>query len=193
MESCIIHYIWEVVRIWNSKMSLKITFKITATYPRGKWANQIIVLVVNYGISNTIVLETPQFTTKPAKCDISFILTCPRCRALPSLHALIGVALPWYLFIYIYQAYSLHSLALLGLFFFIVTCELTDWLYPPPNKVVWGVYWFHSVRLSVRPCVRPASCVRSVASTVLVGSISYLYILSSNFRMCVGCKVSCKI
>ena len=39
----------------------------------------------------------------------------------------------------------------------------------------------------------PASRVRSVAPTVLVGSISYLYILSSNFRRCVVCKVSCKI
>ena len=44
-----------------------------------------------------------------------------------------------------------------------------------------------------RPSVCPASCVRSVAPTVLVGSISYLYILSSNFRRCVTCKVSCKI
>ena len=34
----------------------------------------------------------------------------------------------------------------------------------------WGVYWFHSVR----PSIRPASRVRSVALTVLVGSISYL-------------------
>ena len=41
--------------------------------------------------------------------------------------------------------------------------------------------------------IRPASRVRSVAPTVLVGSISYLYILSSNFRRCVMCKVSCKI
>ena len=61
---------------------------------------------------------------------------------------------------------------------------------PPHNKVVGGVYWFHpSVRLSVRL----ASRVRSVAPPVLVGSISYLYILSSNFRRCVACKVSCKI
>ena len=40
-------------RVWDY------TFKITATYPRGKWANQIIVLVINYGISNTVVLEIP--------------------------------------------------------------------------------------------------------------------------------------
>ena len=38
--------------------------------------------------------------------------------------------------------------------------------------------------------VRPASRVRSV---VLVGSISYLYILSGNFRRCVACKDPCKI
>ena len=46
---------------------------------------------------------------------------------------------------------------------------------------------------SVCPFVRPASPVRSVAPTVLDGSIPSLYILSSNFRMCVACKVSCKI
>ena len=35
-----------------------------------------------------------------------------------------------------------------------------DLLYPPHNEVVGGVYWFHSVRpsvrLSVRPSVRPS-------------------------------------
>ena len=64
---------------------------------------------------------------------------------------------------------------------------------PPHNEVVGRVYWFHSVRPSVCPSVRPASRVRSVTPTVLVGSISSLHILSSNFRRCVACKVSCKI
>ena len=45
-------------------------------------------------------------------------------------------------------------------------------------------WWPGSVCLSVRP----ASRVRSVAPTVLVGSFSYSYILSSNFRRCVTCK-----
>ena len=49
-----------------------------------------------------------------------------------------------------------------------------------------------SVSPSVRPSVPPTSRVRSVASTVLVGSISYLYILSSNFKRCVACEVSSK-
>ena len=65
-------------------------------------------------------------------------------------------------------------------------------IYPLHNEVVggWGwVYWFHSVR----PSVRPTSRVRSIAPTVLIGSISYLYILSSKFRRCVACKVSCQI
>ena len=57
------------------------------------------------------------------------------------------------------------------------------------NKVVWGYIGFNP---SVRPSDRPASCVRSVAPTVLVGSISYLYILSSNFRRCVACNVFAK-
>ena len=65
-----------------------------------------------------------------------------------------------------------------------------------------GVYWFHYVRPSVRPPVRPsvrpsrvrpASYVRSVAPTVLVGSISYLYMLPIIFRRCAACKISCKI
>ena len=63
-------------------------------------------------------------------------------------------------------------------------------LYPPHNEVVGGI--LVSLRPSVCPSVCPASRVRSVTPTVLVGSISYLYILSSNFR-CVPCKISCKI
>ena len=41
--------------------------------------------------------------------------------------------------------------------------------------------------------IRPAFRVRSVAPTVMLGSISYLYNLSSNIRRCVVCKVSCNI
>ena len=63
-------------------------------------------------------------------------------------------------------------------------------LYPPHNEVVVGgggyIGFTSSVHPSVRPSVRPpvrpsvlpAFHVRSVAPTVLVGSISYLYILS---------------
>ena len=78
----------------------------------------------------------------------------------------------------------------------------TKFLYSPHNEVVippgtqrscWGVYWFHSVHPFVRPSIRPASRVRSVAPTFLVGSTSYLYILSNNFRRCITCKVTCKI
>ena len=53
---------------------------------------------------------------------------------------------------------------------------------------------FHTVRPSVCPSVRPASCVRSVApGRVLVGSISHLCIVSSNIKRCVTCKVYCGI
>ena len=72
--------------------------------------------------------------------------------------------------------------------------------YTPTQRSCWvgGGYvgFTQSVRLSVRPSTRlsvcPASRVRSVAPTVLVGSISYLHILSSNFRRCVACNGSCK-
>ena len=37
------------------------------------------------------------------------------------------------------------------------------------------------------------NCVRSVSSTILIGSISYLHILSSNFRSCVTCNARFKI
>ena len=57
------------------------------------------------------------------------------------------------------------------------------------------------ILVSLRPSVCPsvhlsvhfASFVCSVVPTVLVGSISYLYNWSSNFRRCVMCKVSCQI
>ena len=65
------------------------------------------------------------------------------------------------------------------------------WLYYTPrfNEVDRGVYWYHLVRLSVCGQNR----VRSVSSTILIGSISYLHILSSNFRRCVACNVRFKI
>ena len=61
---------------------------------------------------------------------------------------------------------------------------MTKW-----NQKISPQYCTPSICLSV--C--PASCVRSVAPTVLVGSFSYVYILSSNFRRCVAWKVYCKI
>ena len=54
-----------------------------------------------------------------------------------------------------------------------------------------------SVRPSVRPSVRLSVCgqnrVSSVSSRILIGSISYLHILSSNFRRCVACDAHFKI
>ena len=58
---------------------------------------------------------------------------------------------------------------------------------PPAQRSCWGGYWFHcpSVCLSRIPC---PLC----STTVLIGSISCLSILSSNFR-CVACRASCII
>ena len=78
-------------------------------------------------------------------------------------------------------------------------------LYPPHNEVVGGYIGFILyLHLCVSPSVCPSICpsvpypmstshVHSVAPTVLVGSILYLYILSSEFRRCVACRVSCKV
>ena len=60
---------------------------------------------------------------------------------------------------------------------------------PRFNEVERGVYWFHLVCLSICGQNR----FRSVSSTILIGSISYLHILSSNFRRCVACNVCFKI
>ena len=77
------------------------------------------------------------------------------------------------------------------------TCLSSNLLYPPLQRSWTGVHWFHFVRPSVRMSVHLSLCgqnsVCSVSSTMLAGSISYLYILSSNFRMCVACKYHCKI
>ena len=60
---------------------------------------------------------------------------------------------------------------------------------PHFNEVERGVYLFHLVRLSVCGQNR----VRSVSITIFVRSISYLHILSSNFRRCVACNVCLKV
>ena len=71
--------------------------------------------------------------------------------------------------------------------------------YTPAQRSCWGGILV-SVRLSVCPSIRPASVPRPSRIPCLLcsayssgGSISILYILSSNFRRCDACKVSCKI
>ena len=67
-------------------------------------------------------------------------------------------------------------------------------LIPPHIEIVGGYIGFTpSVRPSICPSVSPTFRVCSVAPTVLVGSISYLYILLSHFRRCDTCKAFCKI
>ena len=61
-------------------------------------------------------------------------------------------------------------------------------IFPPASKLKEGFTGFTPVRLSVCGQNR----VRSVSSTILIGSISYLHIISSNFRRCVACKVCFK-
>ena len=74
---------------------------------------------------------------------------------------------------------------------FVLLCFCCD--YTPAQRSCWWVYWCHSIRPSVRPSIHPTSCVPSVVPTVQDGSISYSYILSSNFRRSVACNVACKI
>ena len=65
------------------------------------------------------------------------------------------------------------------------------WLCPTLRRE--GIYWFHLVRPSVLPSahlsVSGQNRVRSVFSTILARSISYLHILSTKFRRCVACRV----
>ena len=53
------------------------------------------------------------------------------------------------------QELCTRSVLCCALLWFVVLWFGTDWfLYPKHNKVVGGVYWFHSVHLSVRPASR---------------------------------------
>ena len=63
------------------------------------------------------------------------------------------------------------------------------YIYPLLQRSWKGVYWFHLVCLSVCGQNR----VLSVSSTIRVGSISHLHILSRNFRKCVACNICFKI
>ena len=64
--------------------------------------------------------------------------------------------------------------------------QFVNYIYAPCfNKVERGVYWFHLVSQSVCPSICGQNHVSSVSPTILIGSFSYLYILSSNFRSCV--------
>ena len=65
-----------------------------------------------------------------------------------------------------------------------VILTLDSFTIPPAStKLKGGIYWCHLVRLSVFGQNR----VRSVSSTILIGSILYLHILSNNSRRCVAC------
>ena len=61
----------------------------------------------------------------------------------------------------------------------------------PASMNVKGGYigFILTVRLSVCPSFCGWNRVRSVSWTILAGFISYLHILSSNFRRCITCKV----
>ena len=79
-------------------------------------------------------------------------------------------------------------------------CSQPDpvFIHPASTKLKGGYTGFTlSVCPSVRPSVRLSVCgqnrVRSASSTILIGSISYLHILSNNFRRCVVCNGCFKI
>ena len=96
-------------------------------------------------------------------------------------------------------SYGFHVLV----FCFIWWVALYIIIIPPTSTKLKGGYTGNTLSVcpsvcpSVRPSVRLSVCgqnrVRSVSSTILIGSISYLHILSSNQRRCVTCNASFKI
>ena len=68
-----------------------------------------------------------------------------------------------------------------------------EWYLYPPLQRSWKRGILASPCPSVRLSVCGQNCVCSVSSTILIGSISYLHILSSNFRRCLACNARFKI
>ena len=62
-----------------------------------------------------------------------------------------------------------------------------DFIIPPTQRSCWGYIGFTPSCPSVRPSVRPASLVRSAASTVQDGFFPYLVQMINSMRGCVAC------
>ena len=56
-------------------------------------------------------------------CLLTYDLYLVSYRSLPSLHAIIGVMLPWYICLYIYQHYQLMPWEVITMVTLIIFCE----------------------------------------------------------------------
>ena len=141
------------------------------------WHHMVILNWVNIGSGNDLLPDS----TKPLPEPMLTLWHSPEGDFTGNVQ---DINL-WYKF----MPYQLTMLGLYGEYCLIQTKIKKRYFYPSHNEVVGEVYWFHSVRPSVCPSVHASSRVRFVTPTVLVGYISYLFILSSNFRRCVAFKV----
>ena len=79
---------------------------------------------------------------------------------------------------------------------FLVPCPVDKFLHliiPPTSTKLKAPGILVSPCRSVRLSICGQNRVRSVSSTILIGSISYLHILSTNFRRCVACNAHFRI
>ena len=130
----------------------------------------------------------------PCECDVNWFNTGSHMPNKLFLHFSESMLYPGLRFLaqFLYMSWQIVS----GIDIQYGPPKTDTFLYPPLQRSWKGgilVSPCLSVRLSVRLSVCGQNRVRSVSSTILNGSISYLHILSSNFRRCVACKARFKI
>ena len=178
-----------------------------------------IFINLNFHVS-VITDDFEQFSTNiilsgwKKSCETLYYLrglTCKLSTILPNvyMHGFLYFNSSQFEFNFFFQINVIATLAEQIQYSVLVVLQYNHWIVhmvciccyftPHTVKLLGGYIGFTpSVRPSVCPSICPSVCptcrARSVAPTVLVGSIWYLCLLSSNFRrLSVTCKVSCKI
>ena len=139
-------------------------------------------------IMNNCITTTKQSTTKPCAYFLGYTVCAMYHSYQMSVECIYRMQTWWYrMKSWTTLCLPISSVGTVLTVFFYLPVSLV--IIPRFNEVERGVYWFHLVCLSVRLSVCGQNLVRSESSTILVGSMWYLHILSSNFIRCVTCNV----
>ena len=169
------------------------------------WTNAAILLIGPLGTNfSEILIRIQTFSFRKMHWKISSAKWRPFCLGLNELtqcqlHHVHWVMWVWWCKKTLAVQSSIRDqpeimLSIPILFSAVARLWLATIIIPPASTKLKGGYT--AFTLSVCPSVRLSVCgenhVHSVSSTILVRSISYLHILSSNFRMCVVAYVCFK-